>query len=704
MLPRRSADSESEGYYPLRLLAGHDETKKENYGLTKKIGSSLASWKSAALLALVAMVAAVAFSGVLTNTQAEAQTPPDETIEQGVATVTVAITASTAGTAPTLDSADGAHNPIPNSAAAIAADEGQTGGEETAYTLTITVDATGRASNEIGTHTYVLNDATKDSVTVGVTAVQANPGGTVDVVLAGAAAAPGDVNVYNIRADSTAKGSFVANPGRTFVICADDAACDAEADTDDTTDGVQKTATIVLLKVKVAADSSKGMIFVTRGGDVTTERAIQVSPAQVATGLKVAGEAPGPVGLPQDAEGAGADPETITVTVTNNRGNPVPNQRVSLVTTRGQFTGCLGATSRLPVCNLMTGDKGLATAMLHGDNRPGSATITATAGTLERTLAVTFFGLADSLTASAAGGVATVDQAAKGFVILKVTDKDGNAVKGANPGSSATTEIENPTVVTLDNSVEYEGTPSPADNVQACADGTNVAGQCAVQVTAAANASRGIHTVASSMTVTTPAGPKVLSDTIDIRVVGKPHSIETDAPESVAPRTRVTINISVFDDEGELVGGGKVKVAKLEGRGAVLGTDDDDNVTLVGGKASFRYYATSTDAAAVFELTVGAGAAAVTEILEIVVGAAAEAPAATATWNNELVSGQNFVVWNGADGADPSAGAADGVTAIWSYNTGSGKWDGYFPGAADVPGGNTLTSLSNGQAYVVIVE
>ena len=75
-----------------------------------------------------------------------------------------------------------------------------------------------------------------------------------------------------------------------------------------------------------------------------------------------------------------------------------------------------------------------------------------------------------------------------------------------------------------------------------------------------------------------------------------------------------------------------------------------------------------------------------------------------ATWNNELVSGQNLVVWNGEDGADPSAGATDGVTAIWAYNAGAGTWDGYFANAADVPGGNTLTSLTHGDAYWVIVE
>ncbi len=279
--------------------------------------------------------------------------------------------------------------------------------------------------------------------------------------------------------------------------------------------------------------------------------------------------------------------------------------------------------------------------------------------------------------------------------------------QGSTPGSSVTTEIENPTVVTLDGSVAYEGSPSPVDDVPACTAGTNVAGQCAVQISAGPTASRGVHSVAASMTVSTAAGPKVLSDTIDIRVVGAPNSIDTDAPDSVEPRTTVTINVSVRDDAGELVGGGSVKILKLEGRGAVLGTDDDDNAALRGGETSFRYYATSTDTAAVFELTAGAGPGAVTEIIEIVVAAPVveadpEPEAPPATWSVELTAGTHNVVWNGEDGADPSAGAADGVTAIWQWN-GSG-WDGYFPSAADVPGGNTLESLSNGAAYWVIVE
>ena len=648
------------------------------------------------------MVAAVAFSGVLTSTSADAQTsyrlaPGESTtieVENG-STAPADVTDVVTFTVVTESPADDTKDTYTMTAARLAAY-----GDRTVSWQDVGADA---ASNK----------------TLTITPVQANPGHTVTVIVN---AADNTENVYRLSADSTAKGSFTDNPGRSFIICGDRAtgtditpdatatppvgppACDYDNTTGDTStyEGISGQVT---LRVTVAADSSKGTIYITAGTNVNTERAIAVSPAQVATGMTLS---PPALGI---SSNAGGDGSTITINVTDNRGQAVDGQLVQLSTTRGQFVNCGTPPVTLPVCNVVTANGGTAEVTLRGDNRAGSATVTATAGTLTRSAAVTFFGQAASLTAAAAGGVATVDQGAMGYVFLTVNDKDGNAVTGATPGSSVTTEIENPTVVSLDGSVEYEGNPAtPADNVPACTAGTNVAGQCAVQISAGPTASRGIHTVAASMEVRTAAGPKVLSDKIDIRVVGAPHSIETDAPESVEPRTTVKVTVSVFDDEGELVGGGNVKVTKLEGRGAVLGTDDDDNAALRGGMASFRYYATSTDTAAVFEITAGAGPAAVTEIIEIVVAAAAvEAepepdPGPPATWNNELVSGQNLVVWNGEDGADPSAGAAEGVTAIWSYNTGSGSWDGYFPDAADVPGGNTLTSLSNGQAYVVIVE
>ena len=599
--------------------------------------SAIAGWKSAALLALVAMVAAVAFSGVLTNNSADAAAGDPKVDQVGSSTVTITVDLSAATTAATAvsvvkdptdaqgvyvvtgvtsdtdtvvvvngDDDDPASTATPP--AKISAGNWQVhdtaGGDAVQLKLAITVDD----GTVAGTEFSVSLDGTTGGTGADVVEVVgvANPGDKVRVTMPAS-----DTNTYRISADSTASAGFSANPGRSFIVCADDA---TTADAPTTCD-LNTASGIVDLEVAIAGDSSKGVVYVVPDGNLGQEVTIKVNPAQVATGLTVAGAAPGPVGISQSSTGDG---EAITVKVTNNRGAAVSGQRVRLTTTLGQFTDCEGTTIPLPVCNVTTGDEGTADVTLTGDDRPGSATVTATAGTLTRTLAVTFFGLADSLTASPAGGVATVDQGKSGHIILTVTDKDGNAVKGANPGSSATTEIENPVVVTLDNTEAYEGTPSPLDDVQACSDGTNVAGQCAVQVSAAANASRGIHSVASSLTVVTPTGPKVLSDTIDIRVVGAPDSLTTDAPESVEPRTTVTITVSVYDDDGELVGGGNVKVVKLEGRGAVLGTDDDDNAALSGGQASFRYYATSTDAAAVFELTAGT----VTEIIEITVAEA----------------------------------------------------------------------------------
>ena len=656
--------------------------------------SAIAGWKSAALLALVAMVATVAFSGVLSTTQsATAQTAyrlepgasQNIEVENGTAPTNVTGLTFTQVTEATAD--------------------------DTKDTYTMTADRLADYGDITASWQDVGATAASDH-TVTIIPVQAVPGQTVTVFVSQVS---GTSTVYRISADSTASGSFVANPGRSFIICADSTetvkanqGCDVDdsnADDAAATDQTGRDAAALTrenvsgqvgLQVKVAADSARGTIFITQNNDVLTERAIQVSPAPVATGLAIS---PGALGLSQSST---AGSEDVTITVTNNRGLPVAGQLVTVSTTLGQFTNA--ECPNLPVCRLTTLEDGTATVMLRGDNRSGSATVTASVGTLSRTASATFFGLAASLDAAAATGAATVDQGKSAFVILSVADKDGNPVEGSNPGSSVTTEVPNPVVVSLDNTVEYEGTPSPADNVQACSSGTNAAGKCAVEVTAAPNASRGIHTMASTMTVNVPGvGPTVLAASIDIRVVGPPASIETDAPAQSSPSTEIPISVSVYDDEGDLVGAGSVTVILVQGRGAVLGTADG-KVNLVNGTGSFSYYATSNDDVVAFRLSTGAPPVVV--IHEIAIGAAAEeAPEAPlATWNNELVSGQNLVVWNGEDGADPSAGSDMGVSAIWSYNTGSGTWDGYFPNAADVPGGNTLTSLSNGDAYFVIVE
>ena len=194
---------------------------------------------------------------------------------------------------------------------------------------------------------------------------------------------------------------------------------------------------------------------------------------------------------------------------------------------------------------------------------------------------------------------------------------------------------------------------------------------------------------------------------VNIEVGGAPASIETNAPDRVDALSSTKITVTVLDDEGVRVGAVPITVTKVEGDGnidAVPGNTTSD------GRGTFTFLAPLSSGETVFLVRAGdpAKGQQIQQAITVAVGpepvVVEEPEAPPATWNNDLVSGQNIVVWNGADGADPSEGAAEGVSAIWSYNAGAGTWDGYFPSAADVPGGNTLTSLGNGQAYVVIVD
>ncbi len=71
----------------------------------------------------------------------------------------------------------------------------------------------------------------------------------------------------------------------------------------------------------------------------------------------------------------------------------------------------------------------------------------------------------------------------------------------------------------------------------------------------------------------------------------------------------------------------------------------------------------------------------------------------------------SLVSWPGADGVTPAdglagSGGANGgsdvsasVSAVYAWDNATGTWLAYFPGAAAVPGANTLGSLKTGQPY-----
>lgn len=649
--------------------------------------SAIAGWKSAALLALVAMVAAVAFSGVLTSTQAEAQDSADHTVNPG-GSVTFTVTPPNTTDDPAAPAALGS----------VVAPATYLGTLESASptiadgTYTFTFNAALTAAYERATITIPftgtgIDDTHTETVTIDVIPVEAHPGQTVTVIVAANTALP---PIFNITADSTASGTFKANTGRSFVICADDTACDVEDDDPDTDGNQRDDSGVVHLQVVVAEDSATGMIYVTSGTNRATERNIQVTPAPISAELAITPTTP--VSISSAADGATED---ITATVTTSAGGGVVDVTVVFVTSLGRFTGDCNS---LPVCSLKTNGKGAATVSLQGDNRAGAATVTVTAGELSGSKDVTFYGKVAALSAENAGGITAINQGGAASVILTVTDKDGNPVPNVT-GIATTSEIEDATGVTATDKA-YEGAPGPADDVPSCADGTSAAGQCAVEVAASATATRGGHTVTASLEIAGP--PKsTLTDSVDVTVAGASHSISHDAPARIDTLEEIKVSLTVTDDEGNLVGSQGINVTKVEGGGAIL---DDVADNTANGAASFTFLASSIPGDVVFVVRSGDARA----VINVAVGpepepVVEEDPAPpTPVWGGPLSSGTHNLVWHGEDGANPSEGALEGVTAIWRWTGDS--WQGYFPDAAEVPGGNNLESLENGAAYWVIVE
>ncbi len=69
-----------------------------------------------------------------------------------------------------------------------------------------------------------------------------------------------------------------------------------------------------------------------------------------------------------------------------------------------------------------------------------------------------------------------------------------------------------------------------------------------------------------------------------------------------------------------------------------------------------------------------------------------------------LAAGWTAIEWPGADGAALAEVLPEGVVAVYAWDDAAGTWLAYFPAVADVPGLNTLTTLSAGGTYWVAVE
>ena len=624
--------------------------------------SGIASWKSAALLAIVALVAAVAFSGVLTTNTAEA------------ATVSLADADSSATAAP-------------------------------GDTVNIVVD-----------------DAT-----------------FLQVSIASSSTASGGFGVSGAQSIACPNGTPGCDTGT------EDADSDAETPETDIADSIQ-------VSLLVDDDSPEGFILINISG-IGTEDATKVITVSKAGQV---GSVTATAALPAIAAttGLGTTSTTVTAVVMNAQANPA-GLNGQTVKFNVEGPAVCDANTGSQVCEVTSADydhdgdggttpavPGGAIATITATGRPGAVTVTASVGGKESTADITVFGAPVAITAEAEQSSIEVGTGST-FIIVTATDAGGNPVSGREYGVKAPGGIAGPSEESVPVSVSAavnkhtgEGDnadtgaidpktgelPScdakaavPADDAatppvaaEAASTGTDAAGKCVIQVTAPANAanpalttSRGTHTI----TIAGPLPDGSSDVTVEISVGGPPASIEHDTPARVDALTEHTVNLTVLDNEGVKVGKQTLQVIAIGG--ALAGTiTADPPASTTDGVGSFSFLAPPGTGTISFLVRAGDLPNRTQQLIEVAVGPApVEVPdAPPATWNNELVSGQNYAVWNGDDGADPSEGAAEGVSAIWSYNSGSGSWDGYFPDAADVPGGNTLTSLSNGQAYVVIVD
>lgn len=178
---------------------------------------------------------------------------------------------------------------------------------------------------------------------------------------------------------------------------------------------------------------------------------------------------------------------------------------------------------------------------------------------------------------------------------------------------------------------------------------------------------------------------------------GVPATIDSDAPDYVDPLSETLVTVTVLDEEGVRVRAVPIDIGMVEGDGLFV---DRSGSYTSDGRATFSYLAPVSAGEAVF--VVQAGDASKGQQIQGIIELAISPEPPPETWNARLKDGSQTVVWNGEDGAAPSEGVVPGVVAIWHWNGSS--WDCYFPDAADVPGGVTLPSLTNGAAYLVVVE
>ena len=263
----------------------------------------------------------------------------------------------------------------------------------------------------------------------------------------------------------------------------------------------------------------------------------------------------------------------------------------------------------------------------------------------------------------------------------------------------------NGVISALDGEIPHCDTTTPdtpddvTDPATYAAGSTDANGQCVIQVMApinatnpAANATRGTHTVKVLLAGTTE------SASVEINVGGPPDTITSDAPASINLSDEITVNITVLDDEGARVGKVNIEVVQTAGDGKII---TEAAAETVGGRASFTYLAPSRPGVAEFLVRTrdGTPANAVTAALPIIVTigeAEAEAEAPDAISIDLRAGGRIVAVTSSGPATTASALFGDAVNSAWKYNQDTGVWDVVY-----IPGRSGNFSINTGDILYV---
>ena len=515
--------------------------------------SSIASWKSAALLGLVALIATVAFSGVLSTTQtAEAQSLSGDTTVSPGATITVTYDGGN-------NFADGEYATFVIATSGTAKASFVVGGgqsllcKDSAAAIGPANPCDNDSSGNIGVKVKIADDSPDGPLVITATALDGSPAGaSVKVITVSSALTPTALTVKAAKPSvpvGDASGSeitiTVTNSAGTGV--------GSQALTVTTTRGLFQAGGCT----GASSDVQTCSVTTTATGDDIGKAVVTLT-------------------------GAGSDPGVATITATHTT--------VSSVTGTAKVV-LSGAASKISASAQQS-------AVKVGDSTYVVVTITDAGGNpiAGHTIATTL--------------VTVTGPNAKAVKVATAVNSDYNVDNNAAKSLPACDEDNTQLDIAGDGSADEELFDTEGTN----AKGQCVVKVTATDnVAPAPDATRGAHTI----TVKVDATATAKSAEAIVSVGGAPTSMTDDAPERVADLDEITIKVNVWDDADVPVGSVAFSATKVAGDGLLVGvpaTTTDGAASFkyvagIGGTAVIRLTAGSGAGQIVDSITIHVGAA-----------------------------------------------------------------------------------------------